>query len=240
MFDPLSALLQRIRYLDETLDEPAKVVFLGDYIDYGPSTRPVIDLLLQTREERKTVFLCGNHEDLLLQFLEGSPLFQQFGNVWFRGNGGQDTVASLTQSPDLFRRVYRTPEEYCKVTPDEFNLPARYLAFFTSLQYAHAETFATGHDSVRVAFSHASLFQPVPDPAQPSSRDGVTVEQQLALRHLRPVPRVLPVPRDVDRAQPHLEPAGAFRPVRGSAPGAGAYPDLLSEEPGHPGGQLQG
>jgi len=182
MFDPLSALLQRIRYLDETLDEPAKIVFLGDYIDYGPSTRQVIDLLLQLRDERQVVYLCGNHEDLLLQFLEGSPLFKQFGNVWFRGNGGQDTVASLTQSPEVFRRVYRTPEEYCRITPEEFRLPPRYLAFFTSLQYGHTETFAAGAETVQAAFSHANLFQPVPDPSQPSTRDAVTVEQQLALR----------------------------------------------------------
>ncbi len=182
MFDPLSAILQRIRYLDETLDEPAKVIFLGDYIDYGPSTRQVVDLLLQTREQRQTIFLCGNHEDLLLQFLEGSPLFQQYGNVWFRGNGGQDTVASFTQSPDIFRRVYRTPEEYCKFSPEEFRLPPKYLAFFTSLLYGHSETFAAGHDEVQVGFCHASLFQPDPDPLQPELHDTVTIEQQLALR----------------------------------------------------------
>lgn len=182
MFDPLCAILQRIRYLDETLDEPAKVVFLGDYVDYGPSPRQVIDLLLQTHNERETVFLCGNHEDLLLQFLGGSPLFKQFGSVWFRGNGGQDTVASFAQSPELFRRVYRTPEEYCTITPDEFQLAPKYLAFFTSLQYGYTTTFESNGVSVPVAFSHASPFQPAPELGRPDPTDSVTIEQQLSLR----------------------------------------------------------
>lgn len=182
MFDPLNALLQRIRYLDEGLDEPAKVIFLGDYIDHGPSPRQVVDLLLQTREERPTVFLCGNHEDLLLQFLENSPLFQEYGNVWFRGNGGQDTVASFTTSNEVFRRVYRTPEEYCTFSAEEFRLSANYLAFFTSLQYGHSESFQAGHETVQVGFCHASLFQPAPDPQQPTRHDTITIEQQLALR----------------------------------------------------------
>jgi hypothetical protein len=174
-------MIQRIRYLDESLDEPAKVIFLGDYVDYGPSPRQVIDLLLQVRDERETVFLCGNHEDLMLQFLEGSNLFRELGNVWFRGNGGQDTVASFTQSPDVFRRVYRTPEEYCRLTPDEFHLAPKYLAFFTGLRYGYTETFEAGNVPVHVAFCHASPFQPSPDPEQPALSDRVTVGEQLAL-----------------------------------------------------------
>ncbi|MBT3287176.1 MAG: hypothetical protein HN380_07495 [Victivallales bacterium] len=181
MFDPLCAILQHIRYLDSTLDEPAKIVFLGDYIDYGPSPRQVVDSLLRLKGEREVVFLCGNHEDLMLQFLSGSPLFQKFGNVWFRGNGGQDTVASFTQSPDVFRRIYRTPEEYCNISPDEFQLDAKYLAFFTGLRYGHVERFPTSKGTLQAAFCHASLFQPSPDPAQPALSDSVTVEQQLAL-----------------------------------------------------------
>jgi serine/threonine protein phosphatase 1 len=38
-------------------------VFLGDYVDVGPDTAGVIDLLLDLRgQHQKTTFLCGNHD----------------------------------------------------------------------------------------------------------------------------------------------------------------------------------
>ena len=49
------------------------VVFVGDYVDRGPSASGVIDLLLELRRgEAEYVFLKGNHEDMMLAFL-GMP-----------------------------------------------------------------------------------------------------------------------------------------------------------------------
>jgi serine/threonine protein phosphatase 1 len=48
------------------------VVYLGDYVDRGPDSAAVVDLLIHhplARFER--VHLKGNHEDLLLAFMEG-------------------------------------------------------------------------------------------------------------------------------------------------------------------------
>lgn len=68
------------------------VVFLGDYVDRGPSARGVIDLLLELdRTACETVFLRGNHEDMFLGYLgeeEGSH-----GDA-FLFNGGRATLAS--------------------------------------------------------------------------------------------------------------------------------------------------
>jgi len=44
-------------------------VFLGDYIDRGPDSAGTIDLLLRRSQSHETVFLKGNHEDLLLRAL---------------------------------------------------------------------------------------------------------------------------------------------------------------------------
>lgn len=41
--------------------EPLEV-FLGDYIDRGPSSRSVLDLLIARRKEHQLVLLMGNHE----------------------------------------------------------------------------------------------------------------------------------------------------------------------------------
>lgn len=52
---------------------PMTWVFLGDYIDRGPQTRGVIDMLLtlQARSEASSVVtLMGNHEAMLLAVLE--------------------------------------------------------------------------------------------------------------------------------------------------------------------------
>ncbi len=62
-----------------------RLFFIGDYIDYGPSSKKVIDLLVDLPFDK--VFLRGNHDDLLLQFVKRSDLFEEHGNVWFRGSG---------------------------------------------------------------------------------------------------------------------------------------------------------
>ena len=51
---------------------PIHVVFVGDYIDWGSKSRQVIDALvaLQSYPAWKTHFLKGDHEELLLRFIE--------------------------------------------------------------------------------------------------------------------------------------------------------------------------
>src|SRR5215469_3508539 len=45
------------------------LLFLGDYIDRGAASSQVIDQLIFLRERREVVFLKGNHESYLLEFL---------------------------------------------------------------------------------------------------------------------------------------------------------------------------
>ncbi len=45
------------------------LVFLGDYINRGPDSRLVIETLLRVREDYpRSVFLMGNHEEMLLSY----------------------------------------------------------------------------------------------------------------------------------------------------------------------------
>ena len=68
-----------------------RVVGLGDYIDRGPATREVLDLLLALQGARAVVceFLMGNHEESLQGFLAEPAL----GWTWC-GFGGRETLAS--------------------------------------------------------------------------------------------------------------------------------------------------
>jgi serine/threonine protein phosphatase 1 len=59
-------------------------VFLGDYIDRGPNSRQVIDLLIARQRQGDVLFLKGNHEDCALQFLSDPtvlPAWQRIGGV---------------------------------------------------------------------------------------------------------------------------------------------------------------
>ena len=79
----LDSLLSRVSpSKDDTL------VFIGDYIDRGPDSKGVIDRLLKLREEYNCVFLRGNHEELLLGYIDRGEY-----DLWAI-NGGIQTLAS--------------------------------------------------------------------------------------------------------------------------------------------------
>ncbi len=86
--------LLRLIELDahEARPVPAKnvLVYLGDYVDRGPESKGVLDILVAAPPPGfEVVCLLGNHEDLLLNFLDDP----QHGRHWLH-NGGKATVAS--------------------------------------------------------------------------------------------------------------------------------------------------
>lgn len=89
--DLLRRLLARILEDADACELTPKIVFLGDYIDRGENSRDTVDLLiaLADRTEIETVFLMGNHEQMLLGFLRDLAL----GPRWLR-NGGLQTLMS--------------------------------------------------------------------------------------------------------------------------------------------------
>ena len=103
--DMLQKLMERI---GPTGDD--QMVFLGDYIDRGPDSRGVIDYLLDLQKKfPDTVFLRGNHEQMLGDFLAGTDA------IAFLLNGGNATLESYGA-------------ETSKPT-----IPADHLAFFDKL-----------------------------------------------------------------------------------------------------------
>lgn len=53
-------------------------IYLGDYIDRGPQSAEVLSALIARASTTYAVFLRGNHEQLLLDFLEGQDLLNQW------------------------------------------------------------------------------------------------------------------------------------------------------------------
>lgn len=92
-----------IRLLDKTdnmIEEGDQYVFLGDYIDRGPNSKQVIDLLIARSKDHPNehIFIKGNHEDMLINKYPG-----------FFMNGGYDTIKSYGCSDT---ESYRFWDEY--------------------------------------------------------------------------------------------------------------------------------
>jgi serine/threonine protein phosphatase 1 len=71
-------------------------VFLGDYIDRGPNSRQVLDLLVARSRGHATIFLKGNHEVLMEGFLRNPERFA----IW-REVGGIETLLSYGIRPSV-------------------------------------------------------------------------------------------------------------------------------------------
>lgn len=109
--------------------EAARIVFLGDYVDRGPDSKGVIDRLLEIQESRPdTVFLKGNHEALLLDFLsDPEDMFHWLD--W----GGEETLHSYGLEDILARAPEELGAEFAKA------LPAEHENFLKSLPLTHIE-----------------------------------------------------------------------------------------------------
>lgn len=73
------------------ISDSSTVVFLGDYVDRGPDSKGVIDLILELSDRCRVIALKGNHEALMLDFLT-EP--HSVGAALFVLNGGVATLAS--------------------------------------------------------------------------------------------------------------------------------------------------
>jgi Calcineurin-like phosphoesterase len=97
------------------------VVFVGDYVDRGPSSRDVIERVLEVEKTgAECVFLKGNHEDMMLSFL---GLEGHYGDS-FLFNGGAVTLESYGIRSDKVENAIE-------------HLPARHLEFLNRLSLSY-------------------------------------------------------------------------------------------------------
>lgn len=133
-YDRLRRLLDRIdiRWSDDTL------ILLGDYIDRGHQSFEVVDFLISLKEQHpETIFLKGNHEAMLLDFLSGVR------TLTYVYNGGQQTIDSYYRhAPGVEQLIF----------------PKEHLDFINSLVLCH--------ETEDYIFVHAGLRSGVPLDAQ--------------------------------------------------------------------------
>ena len=88
--DLLTELIERIQTDAQQFSGQIIIVYLGDYLDRGSQSKEVIDFILSNEQANiQYVYLRGNHEQTLLDFLEDEAVARSWLSY-----GGQSTLAS--------------------------------------------------------------------------------------------------------------------------------------------------
>lgn len=131
-YDKLMKLMEKIlKFYDPVKDT---LVFLGDYIDRGPDSFPVTEYLIGLKRQIPgIVFLRGNHEEMLGQYLLG------LDRSSYLANGGRQTLESyMAHNPGGGMQT----------------VPRDHLHFYSSLSLYYA--------SEEYIFVHAGIREKVP------------------------------------------------------------------------------
>ena len=104
--DLLHALLAQI-FAMASMQSPTRIIFLGDYVDRGPGSREVLDLLieLQSLERVRPSFIRGNHDFMMQEFLRKPEV----GPAWVNMGAGTTLTSygiappALSLSPHAWR-----------------------------------------------------------------------------------------------------------------------------------------
>jgi serine/threonine protein phosphatase 1 len=123
-------------------------IYVGDYVDRGPDSKGVIDLLIARSAAASVVALQGNHEIVMESFLQGLTTFEQWRPI-----GGLETVLSYgVDARTLLAGGGILPRHLAE------KMPASHLRFLASLKAFHAVG--------RYCFVHAGVRPGVPIEAQ--------------------------------------------------------------------------
>ena len=120
-FDELTALLQRLGYVDGQHPEGRKAVFLGDLVDRGPKTPEVLELVMSMTASGNALAVPGNHDMKLMRALNGKNVKLTHG-----------LAESMTQLGE------RTPEFRAEVVKFLDSLISHFVLDEGKLVVAHA------------------------------------------------------------------------------------------------------
>ncbi len=117
----------------------ARVVFLGDYVDRGPDSRAVLNLLIEgKRAGRNWVTLLGNHDRMFSYFMRDYPVHDAHllvGYHWFDDRlGGVQTMASYGVTVSESDRLYEVHTRAREAVPRE------HVAFLNDLPNHHHQS----------------------------------------------------------------------------------------------------
>ena len=125
-YEKLCELMDKIP-INMALDQ---LLFIGDYIDRGRGSIEVLDYLIDLKKRSPgIIFLKGNHEDMLQNYLDGSDRFT------YLLNSGQQTL-------DAYLNKSNASEDY--------PVPSAHLEFLSALRfYYQTEDYIFVHAGLR-------------------------------------------------------------------------------------------
>jgi diadenosine tetraphosphatase ApaH/serine/threonine PP2A family protein phosphatase len=95
--DLLDALLMRIEiHMALKPTRESIEVFLGDYVDRGPASQAVLERLAGNQVSHRRVFLKGNHETFITDFINRPSILQDWQRL-----GGLETLLSYGVKPTI-------------------------------------------------------------------------------------------------------------------------------------------
>ncbi len=143
------------------------LVFVGDYVDRGEDSAEVIKILQDLQRNirpGKVTCLKGNHEDMMLSFLDAP---EKTGVAWMR-NGGKQTLSSFGVTlPDGSPGSYRTARAALRDAlgyPAEIwlrKLPSSYMCgnLFVSHAGAHPNRSVAEQSDAHLIWGHRDFLQ---------------------------------------------------------------------------------
>ena len=128
--DLLERLLCQIEAHAAEVPRRNTLIFLGDYVDRGPRSKDVIDRLMALRlPDWEIVFLRGNHEQMVLDFVDDAGLYR----VW-RSFGSADTLLSYGVKPPSFDNDDALADARAEFVR---KCPVQHSEFLRGLKYRH-------------------------------------------------------------------------------------------------------
>lgn len=151
----------------------ARVVFLGDYVDRGPNSRGVLDLLIEgQRAGRNWVMVKGNHDRMFARFVRDCEIADKRLPItlnWLDPRlGGRETLASYGVDVTDRDRIFQVQERACSA------IPAAHLDFINALPLYHQEG--------DLLFVHAGIRPGIPL-TQQSEDDLVWIRQEFLMEY---------------------------------------------------------
>jgi serine/threonine protein phosphatase 1 len=121
------------------------LVFLGDLIDRGPDAPACVEHVLKLYRSNPEQVIClrGNHEQMLLDFIEG------ISNIWITPvTGGERTFEQYAGHPLVINSEMDIEEARQTI---ENKIPREHLEFFSARPFYHEDDYAL--------YVHAGLDQ---------------------------------------------------------------------------------
>jgi serine/threonine protein phosphatase 1 len=142
----LDLLLEVEQLIDEdkatSPSEQTAEIYLGDYIDRGPDSAGVVSRLIARGHETSAFFLRGNHEQMLLSFMEGVDCLGGWrsvgANATLRSYGVPEELLLQSVPPEAVRRCLREI------------IPAEHYNFYEQTgSYMRAGAYLAVHGGIR-------------------------------------------------------------------------------------------